>query len=532
MARTFVRQDTQIRNSDVYDDTIGPSLANFETNPTNIEVDLNNLRSMASHLLDVQAGNWYDVINTPGTFENGAQRGVSNLNTDLHELERKRILRKRLNLTDVTVEAAQNWTVLDDAAGELPGNTTIAVGAVTTLGTVAADNSGGFDAHALVEVSGSSAITPKNLCEIVDASTRDPILSSGRTIYALMQSENASDGFTATTTTPNRVQLSFVRLNATGDDLEACPVADIENAVINYCYIERVALDDLTEEDFLRGAATDTPAAGTSDRQTVYDNQGATPVDVTTNSILDLEGAGLFWEIRDDAEATLFRITEGSAGGTSTILFGTDVDTFDNNAAVNDFLNGASFDTGAAGTTINVGVTPNQIDSGGVLSVASGGGADLNLVAALELNMTDSYRAGSTWSLTDGVALANSSQEWSDFETTFGEVSLLAAITAAGNISPQIEKTYANVTSTTTADTDVGGSGGGANLDAQIHDLTAGDFVTDHDVFLNGQLLRGGADASANNDYYPGTSLALGQLRFEFTVKTNDVLAVISRATV
>lgn len=534
MARTFIRQDTQIRNSDAYDDSVAPSLANFETNPTEIQSDLNNVRSMLSHLKDVQAGNWYDVLATPATFtgEGETQRGVDDLNSDLHELERKRILRKRLNLTDVTVENAQNWTVLDDAAGELPGNTTIAVGAVNTLGTVAADASAAFDAHSLNEVVGSSAVSPKNLVEIVDASTRDPILSSGRTIYGLLQSENATDGFTATVTTPNRLQISFVRLNATGDDLEAVPVSDIQNLSINYCYVERVAMDDLTEEDFLRGAATDTPAAGTVTRQVAYDNQGTTPVDLTTNALLDLEGAGLTWEIRDDLEARLFAVVEGSAGGTSEVQVAAAVDTFNIDAVVNDFLNGASFDTGAAGTTINVGVTPNQIDAGGALSVASGGGADLNLVAALELNLTDSYRAGSTWSLAEGIQLANSSQEWSDFETAFGETSLLDAITQASNIAPDIQKTCANVTSTTVADTDVGGVGGGANLDAQIHDLTAGSFVADHDVYLNGELLRGGVDAAANNDYYPGTSLANGQLKFEFTVKIGDVLCVRSFATV
>jgi hypothetical protein len=54
--------------------------------------------------------------------------------------------------------------------------------------------------------------------------------------------------------------------------------------------------------------------------------------------------------------------------------------------------------------------------------------------------------------------------------------------------------------------------------------------VDDHDIYLNGALLRSGADASANNDVYPGTSLVAGQLKFEFPVKINDVICVISRA--
>lgn len=527
MARTFLRQDTQVRNSDVYDDTVAATEANFETNPTNIETDLNNIRSQLHNLLKNLAGNWWDDLNVPSALDTGAQRGVNDLNTDLHALERKRVLVKAVSLADVTVTASQNWEIL--GTGELPPNTTAALGAVTTAGTVIAAHGGTFGTHSLAEVAGGNAIAPKNFVEVVDGATRDPILSSGRTVYGLLHAESGlSDGGTITDTTTTRAQVSFVRINAAGDDLEACPVSDIENKTVNLCFTERKALEDLTEQDFLRGAVTDVPASSTVTRQVSYDNQGATPVDVTTASVLDLEGAGLTWTIRDDLEAMLFEIFEGSAGGTSEVRIGADADVFNVDAVLNDFLNGASFDTGAAGTTINVGVTANQIDSGGALSVNSGGAGDLSLVAAVELNMTDSYRSGSTWSLAEGIHLANSSQEWSDFETEFGEVSLLAAITQASNAGG-ITKTCANVTVTTVADTDVGGVGGGTNLDAQIHDLSGGDFVGDHDVFLNGQLLRSGANAAANNDVYPGTSLANGQLKFEFTVKINDVLCVISR---
>lgn len=527
MARTFLRQDTQVRNSDVYSDAIAPTEAAFETNPTNIETDLNNIRSQLHNLLKDQAGNWWDDLNVPSTLETGTQRGVNDLNTALHAVEKKRVLRNVCNLTDITVTASQNWEIL--GTGELPSNTTAAVGTVTTLGTVVAPHGGTFGTHSLAEVAGPDAISPLNLMEIVDGATRDPILSGGRKVYGLLHGESGvTDGATITDTTTTRVQISFVRINATGDDLEAVPVADIENQTINYCTRERVRYEDLNEYDFLSGAIVDVATGSTVTRQVGYDNQGTTPVDLTTNATLDLEGAGLVWSIRDDLEAALFSIVEGSAGGTSEVQINADTDTFNVDAVANDFLNGASFDTGAAGTTINVGVTANQIDSGGALSIQSTA-ADLSLVSGLELNMTDSYRAGSTWSLTEGIHLANSSQEWTDFETNFGETSLLDAINQAYT-SANFTKTCANVTATTVADTDIGGVAGGANLDAQIHDLSGGTFVNDHDVYLNGQLLRGGVDAAANNDYYPGTSLANGQLRFEFTVKNGDVLCVRSYA--
>jgi len=79
-------------------------------------------------------------------------------------------------------------------------------------------------------------------------------------------------------------------------------------------------------------------------------------------------------------------------------------------------------------------------------------------------------------------------------------------------------KTTAAVTANTAADTDVGGAGGGTNLDAQLGDYSLVNFVTDVDVYLNGQLLRNGANAAANHDVYPGTSAATGQVKFEFGV--------------
>ena len=528
MGRSLSRQETQVWNSDLYDDSIAPTEAAFETNPANLETDMNNVRSQLHNLLKNAAGNWWDDLNVPAALETGAQRGVNDLNTGLHAVEKKRVLRDVHNLTDVTVGGADNWVVLN--TGELPAQLTAALGAVTSLGTVVVAHGGTFATHALTEVVGNSAVNPQNLTVIVDGATRDPILSSGRQIYGLLQAEGGiSDGTTITDTTTTRVQISFVRLTAAGDDLEACPAADIQGLSINYCTRERMRLEDLNEQDFLKGAIIDVGAgAGTIDRQTAYTNQGTTAVNVVTNSLLDLEGAGLSWGIRDDLEAVLFEVVEGSAGGTSQFNIGSDVDEFDVDAAVSDFLNGVTVDSGAAGTTINLGVTANQIDSGGSLKLLSTS-ADLNLESGAELNLTDSYRSGSTWSLATGIALADSSAEWDSFELEFGEVSLLAAITAASNLGG-ISKTCAEVTADAAADVDIGGVAGGANLDAQLHDLSAGTFIDDHDVYVNGKLNRGGANAAANNDVYPGTSLANGQLKFEYKIKTGDQLCVMSRA--
>jgi hypothetical protein len=513
MARTFIRQDTQIRNSDVYDDTIAPTLADYETNPTHIEDDLNNQRSMLSYLKDIQAGNWYDTLVVPSTLETGAARGIDNLNSALHLVEKKRVLRCVWNLHSIAGGAGQHVVL---AGGELPANTTLAIGAVTTLGTVVATATTFTTASAADVVAGTTAIAPKNLVQIVDATTRDPVLDAGDQIYGLLQSESAVDGSTATATTPNRLQISFVKISG-GTSLVLATAGAMNGVNFDFCGVERVRLEDLNEADFLGGANVDVPAGTTVTRQSAYDNQGATPVDLLTNAILDLEAAGIEWQIRDDLEALLFRIVEGSAGGTSEIEIGADVDLYDNNAADVDFASGASINSGGT-RPIDVGVNDGIVESTA---------GDLGIVAAAELLLDDVNQTGSTWAQTTGIKLSETTAEWDAFEVEFGEVSLLNAIVQASN-QGGIVKTCANVTVTTVADTDV--SLGDGNLDASLGDLSGGNFVDDHDVYLNGSLLRSGANAAANNDVYPGTSLAAGQLRFEFTVKINDVICVISRA--
>lgn len=633
MARTFIRQDTQIRNSDVYDDTLTVG-STLESGQTELEGDLNAIRSQAKRALFADnAGDWYADVNAPSAFEGGAKRGITNLNTDLHDLERKRVLVSVANLTDIVVPGAatatgtfsstdvfvdgetvtigsQTYTLKSpfvdaanniDASGtraqthenlrraingdgvagtnygtgtvtntnvtatdtatsnvltakvagaganavattdlcanasfaaatltggagnvsiltapQLPSNTTAAIGTVTTRGTTAAQATT-FGAHSLAEVGGSTAISPKNFVEIVDGATRDEILSGGRVVYALFQSESATDGSTLSATTPDRAQLSFVRINSAGDDLEAVPAADIAGKTINYASVERKALEDLNEQDFLRGAIIDAPASTTVTRQVGYDNQGTTPVDLTSNATLDLEGAGLVWSIRDNLEASLFSITEGSAGGTSEVQLGLAVDTFNVDAAVNDFRYGLQAAT--AGQPIHVGVTAGVIESTST--------NDLRILGAAELYLDDSHQAGSTWAQTNGIKLSATTAEWDAFEVKYGEVSLLNAITQGDERNPKV---YANVTLQTNANTDVGGVSGGTNLDAQLPNMSAGSFLSDYDVFLNGNLLRPGADAAANNDYYPGTSLPNGQLMFEFKVKVNDVVCVIPYA--
>lgn len=523
---TLLRQDEDIRKSDVYDDTVTPSLANYETNPADIEDDLNAVRSMLNNLLNRDGAsfpteNWYDDLTAPVTFENGTQRGINVLNQDLHDFQRKRVLRKSVSLVDVTVAASENWVIL--GTGELPPNTTAAVGAVTTLGTIVAPHGGTFGTHSLAEVAGTNALVPKNLVEVVDGATRDQIQSGGRVVYGLLHGESGvTDGATITDTTTTRVQVSFVRVNAAGDDLEACPVADIENAVVNLCFTERVAIEDLNEADFLRGAITDIPAGTTVTRQVGYDNQGTTPVDLTTNATLDLEGAGLIWAIRDDLEADVFRIVEGSAGGTTAVNIAAATDTFDVDAVDNDFANGATF--GTSGTGIQVAETAGTIERAGDLTVyASGAG---------ELYLHDSNIAGEgTWAQA-GVKLTENATEVTDYETAFGgEVSLFNAIVQAYNAGADPVRTFHELQANVAKDADVGGPSTTANnVDVDFPDaLVTGTFTSNHWLFLNGRLMRPGANSAANFDYYPGSTFTGGNvnLAFERNLKSGDVIVTV-----
>lgn len=522
MPRTLFRQDTQLRHSDVYDDLIAAGIA-LETGAAHMEDDLNALRSQTNRLLDATgSGNWYDDVATV----NSKKRGLLQLNTDLDDIEEKRLLCRAIILTDIVVPASQNHVILSQGGGQTPSQV-IAVGAAT-LGAVAAQSAlsgAGFDAPELIEVAGASATHPKNLAVVVDAATGQKVQSSGRDVFALMQVESsATDGAAFDDTSGgNRGKLSFVRPNATFTDLEAVPVADIENRTVRYKYVFRIDFDSVPEDCFLTLDAFIDQAASVDVNLTnaIANEGGTTPQN--NNITIDL-GAGIFWQWRDAASQSVFGVTEGSGGGTTEVRVYPDADVFNVDAVLNDFAQGIQAATSKT-RPINIGVND------GVVETSAG---NMEVRAADELFLDDNNQPGS-WAQTEGIKLSETATEWSDFETAFGgEVSILNALVQAKNASSRGTKVYATVTSTTNADTDMGGAGGGANLSAQLPNMSAGNFLTDYDVFVNGQLQRPGADASANHDYYPGTDLALGQLRFEYRLKSTgvspDVIAVVPYA--
>jgi hypothetical protein len=278
-------------------------------------------------------------------------------------LDGKMALRRIDLLQDVTVPSSQNWKVLSVAGSEVPSGKVKALGTGATKGLVCALN-GSFGAHSLAEVSGQTALSPKNLCILWDGDTGDEILSGGRKVYALLQYETgATDGAAFTDTTPERAQVSFVRPNATYDDLEACPVADVEGKKVNLSYVERQDLATFVEQDFL----ADTPRVdlGAAGQQVTLDNaidnQGATPATQATDievRIADTKG----WFFDDPSGGRdLLAILPNSAGDEVEM----NVDALDINVGASgtvDIDNGITVDS--AGTPINLGVTAGQIDAG------------------------------------------------------------------------------------------------------------------------------------------------------------------------
>lgn len=508
MARTFIRQSTQIANSDVYNDQIEP-VVGWES-ATNIEEDLNHLRSQIQNILNrdgdtMPAGNWYDNINTPNSFENGRQRGLDALNTDLHDLQRKRVLTSFVSLAPITVPNGQNYVVLD-ADDEVPNpggiGKVIALSSPQT-GSVAA-HIATFEAHSLGVVNGATAISPKNLMMIVTGSNRDPLLYENNIIYGLLQVEDNTNGHTLDNSS-KRAQISFVYVDpVAGNVFLAAPASAVQDQVINYTSTVRKALADLSEQDFLRGAEIDVPSTSATTRQNAYENQSDTPVEVGNNAILDL-GTNFYWTIRDQENNDVFKITEGHTNGDTTIEIAAATDLLDVNASEVDFASGIKVATAGA-SDINIGV------NAGIIETTAN---DLKLLGAAEIYLNDGNRAGSTWAGADGIKLSEDSAEWSAFETAFdGEVSLLKALTN----SRRRDKVYSIVSVDVAADTNVTSP---TNIDVAFPDMSIGTFDKDYDVYLNGQLLLPGV----SNDYKAGTNGT--SLKFNFGLKQDDIICVV-----
>lgn len=420
---------------------------------------------------------------------------------------------------------AGDIVVLSQAGSETPTETA-AVGAGTATGAIVAVLATDVGKWFTTNVSGPNAISAKNVVIVRDASNEQPIQNgNGKDVYGYLQTETGVvDGDTFNDTT-HQVQISFIAENLAGSAFEHVDAVYTGGKTINYSYVRRINFDAVPETAFLSGVFIDQSAAAsdvTLDR--AIDNQIG-PATQTQN---------IRWQVSDtftlDFEDStgvrnIFQIAPAS--GNDSVSFDADTITFTNPTNATTFTNGVSFDT--SGTQLNVGVTAGQIDSAGALTLLSAAASDLTIRAANEIFFDDVNQTGSTWAQTAGIKLSDTTAEWDNFETAFGEVSLLNAIYQARQGSRT--KGVAVPTGNISADTNVTFVGGGANIDAQLPAYLDADFVLKVDVYLNGVLLRNGANSGSNHDVYPGTTPANGDIKFEFGVKAGskpDVITMIA----
>lgn len=391
MARTFVRQDTQVKNSSgSYASNITPSFSNYEDTVTNLAQDLNNIRSQIQNVINrdgvvFPTGDWYDDISNPvTTLEAGVPRGINKLNTELHNLERKRVLTYFASLADVYVSSSQNWIVLSAGERPAPGISSpyaVAVGASSVVtGTVAASASIGSWSNQIV--SGSTSISPKNLFAIVSGSNRDPILSDNRIVYALFQTDKADGQILS----GGDSQLSFVRITSEGDGLEAVPSADIQDKFINYVSVTRKALEDLSEQDFLRGAEIDVPtaASGGGSSGGGGGDSAATYLVLTATSSLSNE--------RVFTAGSGINVSDGGAGSNYTVSV---------NDSVVATISGSTF-TGAVKFNQGLSGSLTQLSDGSSYLIA---GSNITISSASNGSITISGQPGDITSVTAGTGL-------------------------------------------------------------------------------------------------------------------------------
>lgn len=330
----------------------------------------------------------------------------------------------------------------------------------------------------------------------------DDLLSGEKRVLGLIQAEAGVIDGDAFNDADRRVQIAFVRENAAGDALEAVPAADIGGKVINYAYVRRINLDALPEQSFVVGAFVDAGASVNVTLDAAVDAQ-SDPVTQDQNIAWRIaDSVALKWQTADGLR-DLLAILPAAAGDRVTL----DLDMLEV-----DLVNPVDFSRGiladSAGTPIQIGVSPGLIESAAALALADGN------------------KAGSTFA--GALNLAAAAADWNDFESAFGEVSLLRAIVRAKSDAKHDKAVAAVSAVNIPPDTNVTGTGATPNLDGALLDYAGKDFVSEVNIYLNGTLLRNGADALADHDVYPGDSPASGDLKFEFTLRGGSKPDVIT----
>ena len=530
MARTFVDQPTQVFHSDTYNDAFSTGV-NLVSASTSLEDDLNALRTQVRQLLWANAPsvNWYDSVS--GTPNVSFARGLNTINQNLTTVEQQRFIYDIQSLAYVVVPSGSNWVALSTSGSTAPtGLAAVGLGAVTGsfTGSIAATLPGQPGvAHSLNLISGTSALTPRNMVAIRDAYTHlafNDVVHANHEIYGLLQIESgALDGQAFSDTTPGRTQISFVVEYPSGTWVPA-DTGSIGGKIINYQYRARTNYLGLPEDAYTNTVFVDvTPTVSgfalltDITLQEAINNQGNTVVHENGFATqIDLAAGGFgVWAFLS-ASQTLWSVLASS----NTVVVGA------NNYHVNS-VNPAQFLKG-----IQVATGSTEIDIGVALgTIATKAGNNLILSGGQQLDFSDAYGPVSTYP-GGMVPLASSSAEWSTFFTDFGASSILNAFntlftTAQSNLSGSLVRARASAGVTPAAGVNANTNvTNGVNLDGPLLNYTGRDFVADLNIYLNGILLLGGYTSGNPNDVYPGTSAATGDLKFPMRLRSGSIISM------
>lgn len=428
-------------------------------------------------------------------------------------LEAKLILKRKQIITDIAVPATQNFVAL--GSGEYPSEVK-AIGG-TVKGAVTAQLAGAIGSHSLTEIAGFNPLNPKNLLAVVDAVSGDPIMSSARRVWGLLQVGSAATDGTAFAASGNeQPQISFVRADSAYADLEACPVADIESKSIIYSYVFRDDLQSMPEQAFLPETLFADPGAGAVGLNDAYD----------AGSVIDVDDTNVDWRLTDDKEfivsdatgaAKILRVRALAAGDLIEMNLPGGLD-------LNGNLDGGTYLAEFNG--VRVGGVAGQVDrTGATLTLKSITSGDVALDSVANVTFK-TVRETSALPLDDATA---------------GKISALAggphaSISAAIKYALEhggVDLTIGVTVLASNYGQDVNVPGGAGSLDiSSPHsiDMNTPSGV-DTLIFLNGRLLYGG-NGTTNNDVYAGTTPASGDIKFDFPggVKTGDVIIAIRLA--
>jgi hypothetical protein len=517
MTNSYIRL-SQIRAADVFDDTLSASaIANTQSTAVDMEDVLAGQLSQMKRMIG--GSNWYSNIETVAA-------DPRSLTTITNNIYYKSILRRRQVLQSVAVPASQNWVVLSVSGSQAPSEVA-AVGS-SALGAVVASLAGATGAAALTAVAGLNAIQPKNQLLIRDASTFEAMLSSSREIYGLLQAASTVVDGDAFNDTTKKVQITFVRQNTAGNNLELVPSADIAGKSIEYSYVSRDQFYDLNEQDFLTGAFMDSSAISSVSLEQAY--QGGNSITATTaegDVNINLSQDNVNFNVLSGSNPVFEVIRANTGSGTVNTV------KVDNGSLL---VNGAG--------TINSGFI---VDATGTAPISFGSTAGTNGMIKSTTNLLLNANGGDATLEASGVVQFKDSIQTTNLpltDVTTGPISGLpygpfASVGAA--IKKALTSTQMNIhvqalASNHAADANVSGTVETWNpaLDLSIRNtsmVSTDVLVVDTVFFLNGRMLWGGT-AATKNDFYPGTTPANGDVKYSFPkgVKAGDVIIAVSWA--